>query len=226
MNRTYGPAEIQVLTLPQCVRKRPGMYFARLENGKYITDLDNPKRLTKFIIEATCLSRAQAIAGDLTEIKIKVKDGNEVTISDNGPGICMDHTQIRYGSGKVVDSGHSFLETLLTELGACKNIKHEDIKSFCEDGIVMTNIVSKRFDVINKYKHLIYELNYIKGERHVPDFRASDVIGATEKESGLSINFVFDSELFGGLKIDKENLLEEIEKIRPTTPALITVEFE
>jgi DNA gyrase/topoisomerase IV subunit B len=212
---------IQVLSFPQAVRKRPGMYFARVEDGKYITDLDNPKRLTKFILEAICLSRANAIEGNVSQLKIAIKNGNEVMISDNSHGFCTEQTQIVFGNGAIRNTGKTFLESLLTDLYACKIVKHENVKDICDMGVVMTNIVSKTFTAINKYKNIIQTINYSKGELVKSVVQEENTDGAT----GLMFSFVFDEELFGALKIDKDDLLAEIEKIRSITSAEIIVEF-
>lgn len=211
--------EIKVLSTNEAIRKRPGMYVAYKKNPEekiaikaiYVgNDLKDPHSLTNLIIEAMCLSRAFAATGQATEISVKI-NGNSVLISDNGPGISMEK---KHGD-------LSTIEILLTQLHACKNIKHDDIEDFCEKGIVVVNALSESFEVLNVVDDMSYVIHYKKGELE----KAPHIIGVANHK-GLAFKFTFDSEIFSDLKIDKNDVIVEIEKIKPTTPAKITVEFD
>lgn len=217
--------DIQVLSTMQAIRKRPGMYTAYKKdaNGAISNQMEldytkfewaggvkDPHSLTRLIMEAMCLSRAFVAAGKATEIEVRV-DGNNVLVYNNGTGISMEK--------KI--SGFSLIEVLLTQLHACKNIKHDDIKDFCESGIVVVNALSEFLEVLNVVDNVAYVIHYAKGELEEGPF-----VAGTAKHNGLAIEFKFDSLIFGDLKIDKEDLIAAIEKIRPSTPATINLIFD
>ena len=201
--------EIKVLSTMEAIRKRPTMYVGILED---------PKLFTKLIIEAMCLSRARAVDGQVTDIIVSLTDNNEVTISDNGCGMSME-PHIKYLSGAFGDK--SLLEKLLTELHACKNIKHDDIQSFCENGIVVVNALSEYFSVTNKINNLAYIIRYVEGE-----LEKSPYISHPVTHEGLVFNFKFDPKIFGELKVDRKHLIAEIEKIKIATPINIELVFD
>jgi DNA gyrase/topoisomerase IV subunit B len=158
-----------------------------------------------------CLSRAFASIGTVSEITVKVTNGTEVLIIDNGPGLSM----------KKDRPDKTLIEILMTELHACKNLKHESIKDFCDSGIVVVNALCSYFYVTNTVDHLANSIWYKKGELELPPF-----VNHIANTDGLSFKFKFDPEIFGDLKIDKQDLIAEIEKIKATTPAKITLEFD
>jgi len=215
----YGPTDIQVLSGAQAIRRRPSMYLAYKKVAsetnplkvEYIGGVEDPHCLTNLVIEALCLSRANAAAGIVSEINVLVRNGVEIRIQDNGPGLSMEKDKW----------GKTFVETLATVLHACKNIKHEDVQHFCENGVVVVNALSSFFYITNKTNNLTHSIWYKKGELEHPPF-----INGTANSNGLGIVFKFDPEIFGNLKIDNNDLNGEIEKIRQTTLAQITLAFE
>lgn len=198
MDTNFFHKGINVLSTNEAIRKRPTMY---------VDDIKDSKTLTKLIIEAMCLSRARVANGDATQIYIDIS--NEVTISDNGHGISMEP-----------HGRYTLLEVLLTQLHACKNIKHDDVKVFCNSGIVVVNALSEHFCATNLCSDFTYTMRYRYG-----DLIASDKKEDIHSGEGLIFNFKFDPIIFGELKIDKEDLTVAIEKIRSTTSASINLTF-
>lgn len=199
----FDLSEIKVLSTMEAIRKRPTMY---------VGDLKDPKLFTRLIIEALCLSRARAKDGCVSKIDISVKDDNSVLILDNGPGMPMEsHGYV----GNI-----TLLEKLLTQLHACKNIKHESVQDFCDNGIVVVNALCESFIVTNMLNNLGYLYVYRCGESSIPPYLAYQVAS-----DGLKFDFQFDASIFGSLKIDKEHLIAEIEKIKLSTPAKINLTF-
>lgn len=195
---------IEVLTGLQAIRRRPSMY---------IGDLNNPKVLTKLIIESMCLSRALACDedGSVKHIEVTI-NGNEVTISDDGPGVSMEPSS---------NPSLSFLELLLTVLFACKELKHEKTKDLCDVGIVITNALSEFFTAVNTVNYKRYVISYTHGE-----LKAGPALSDFPSEhNGLTLHFKFDKAIFGDLKIDKEDVITEIEKMKAATSANITLTF-
>lgn len=219
MNKTYGPTDIQVLSLSEAIRKRPRMYIAykKVPNEtnplktEYIGDTNDPHCLTNLIIEALCLSRASAASGSVSEINILVTNGTHVFIADNGPGISMEKDKW----------GKTLIEMLATVLHACKNIKHEDVQHFCTNGVVVVNALTEYFNITNKIDGVAYSYMYKAGKPEQGPF-LSDMTNT----NGLMLDFKFDPEIFGGLKIDPNDLITEIEKIKQTTPAVINLVFD
>ncbi len=198
--------DIKVLSTMEAIRKRPTMYIGS------ITD---PKALTMLIIETMCLSRALSVdCGAVTEINIKVKNGNEVTITDNGPGIEMKKVPNFPGDKYLLDS-------LLTDLHACKGLKHETTSEFCKVGIVVVNAMSEYFHVTNCVNQIAYVFSYVNGELVRTPF-----INTFVKNNGLIFKFKFDSKIFGDLKIDPDNLISAIEIIKSKTPIKFNITFD
>lgn len=198
----YG--DIQVLSGAQAVRKRPTMYLGP-------NALKEPHTLSKLVIESLCLARAQAADGKTNEISINIRNGNDVVVSWNGPGISMEQSQF----------GKTNLELILSVLHACKNLKHESVQHFCENGIFVVNAVSEFFYVGNRVDDTLYLINYKKGE-----LENGPYISPSKRNNGVTFAFRFDSAIFGDLKIDASELTAEIEKIKASTPARINLEFQ
>src|SRR5271154_5421972 len=129
MSKSYSDLKIQVLTSSQAIRKRASMY---------VGPTDDPKTLTKLIVEAMCIARSYVADNKASRIDVVVS-GSEVIVSDNGPGISLEKNEKNHDL--------TLLETLLTQLSACKNLKHETVKHFCDNGIVVVNSLSEFFYV-------------------------------------------------------------------------------
>ena len=95
----YDASKITVLEGLEPVRKRPGMYIGS-------TNIDG---LLHLVWEVLDNAIDEAMAGFCDSVSIVLRDGNVVSIDDNGRGIPVD---------KHKTSGKSALETVLTTLHA------------------------------------------------------------------------------------------------------------
>lgn len=78
MATEYTADMIQVLTLREAVRKRPGMYIGPLDDGMA------PLRL---LLEVVANAIAQIQLGRCTRVEVRVEADDFVTVVDDGPGI-------------------------------------------------------------------------------------------------------------------------------------------
>jgi len=183
---------IKVLTAVEAIRKRPGIY---------VGPLDDPKALTALIIEAMSPGLANAENKLVSRIDVIVH-GNEVIVSDNGPGIPTNE-----------------LEATLTQLRTGN--PYASSSNFITKGLVFVNALSEFFRVGNRVNKKLYLIDYKKGELDSPLTCDSNV-----DYNGTTFNFKVDKEIFGDLKIDTIDLATEINKIKAETRATINLIIE
>ena len=193
----YG--DLQVLPTNEAIRKRPGMY---------VGDIKDPKALTGLIIEAMCVSRAFACDGKVSKINIVLSDNDEVCVYDDGPGFPVG----------LLKDGRSALEHILGELAACKKMKTGDTHHFCTYGIVTNVALCEYFEAHNTIGGNYYTLKYKQGKLVQPLKYEGE-----KPQNGLWFEFKFDPEIFGDLKIDRQALKTEIDKIQAETKAKINL---
>jgi DNA gyrase subunit B len=75
----YSSGHLKVLTLPEAVRKRPGMYFGNI----------NSLAVNSAIYEAVSNAVDQYLSGKATKVKVEV-NGAIVRVIDDGPGLPFD----------------------------------------------------------------------------------------------------------------------------------------
>jgi DNA gyrase subunit B len=168
----YDAGQIQVLEGLEPVRKRPGMYIGG-------TGRDGLHHLIKEIADN---SVDEAIAGEATEVVVKLLADGGVMVSDDGRGIPVDiHPK----------TGKSTLETVLTILHAGGKFGGGGYKvssGLHGVGVSVVNALSEKL-IAQVYKNgTIYEQTFSKG------VALSDIkkLGKTDK-TGTTITFWPDS---------------------------------
>jgi DNA gyrase subunit B len=176
---SYDAKDIQVLEGLEAVRRRPGMYVGG-------TDV---KALHHLIYEVVDNSIDEVLAGACDLIEITIHEDSSVTVVDNGRGIPVDiHPQEK----------KSALEVVMTTLHAGGKFGGGSYKvsgGLHGVGVSAVNALSEWCEVNVKRDgrthHQRYERGYPTGPIEVIDKVAKN-------DTGTSIWFKFDSEIFTG----------------------------
>ena len=185
----YGAKQIQVLKGLDPVRKRPGMYIGG-------TGLEGLHHLTWEVIDN---SIDEAMAGYCNNIELELLPDNRVRVSDNGRGIPVEkHPQTK----------KSTLETVLTVLHAGGKFEGEGYKvsgGLHGVGVSVVNALSSWFRAEVKRDGKIWMQEFKRGK---PSAKIKS-IGKT-KETGTTILFQPDSEMFPEIKFDWDKIVSRM----------------
>lgn len=179
----YSSESIQVLEGLEPVRKRPGMYIGG-------TGRDGLHHLIKEVADN---SVDEAIAGFATEVWVTIRADGGVTVRDNGRGIPVD---------KVAKTGKSGLETVLTVLHAGGKFGGGGYKvssGLHGVGISVVNALSTKLIAEVRLGGFSWHQTY---ERGVPQSAIKK--GDPTKETGTTITFYPDADIFETTEIDYE----------------------
>ena len=185
----YGAKQIQVLKGLDPVRKRPGMYIGG-------TGLEGLHHLIWEVIDN---SIDEAMAGYCNNIELELLPDNRVRVSDNGRGIPVEkHPQTK----------KSTLETVLTVLHAGGKFEGEGYKvsgGLHGVGVSVVNALSSWFRAEVKRDGKIWMQEFKRGK---PSAKIKS-IGKT-KETGTTILFQPDSEMFPEIKFDWDKIVSRM----------------
>ncbi|MBS3073546.1 DNA topoisomerase (ATP-hydrolyzing) subunit B [Candidatus Pacearchaeota archaeon] len=197
---TYDANAIKVLGGLEGVRKRPAMYIG--STGK--------DGLHHLVYEILDNSIDEALAGHCTKINVTLNKDNSVTVEDNGRGIPVDiHPQYK----------KSALEIVLTMLHAGGKFEH---KAYLISGglhgvgISVVNACSELMAVKVRRDGKIHEQKYIRGKAASP----VKVVGTYTGDTGTSITFQPDREIFSVLKYDFDTLENKIRELAFLNPGV------
>jgi len=186
----YDASQIQVLEGLEAVRKRPGMYIG----GTGIEGLHH------LIWEVVDNSIDEAMAGYATEISVTIHENGSVSVADNGRGIPVD---------KQKQTGKSALETVLTVLHAGGKFGGEGYKvsgGLHGVGVSVVNALSSYVRAEVRMNGNIYAQEYKNGGKPVS---ALKIVGKTQ-ETGTTITFVPDPEVFEVIDFNKSTVLDRL----------------
>ncbi len=188
-NNNYDENDIQILEGLEAVRKRPGMYIGST----------GPSGLHHLVYEIVDNSIDEALAGFCTEIKVDILAGDIIRVSDNGRGIPVGiHPKegisaatvvytILHAGGKFGGGGYKVSGGLHGVGASVVNALSEWLELTVRDG---ENVWFQRFE----RGHYDEELK---------------VIDKTS-ETGTSVMFKADSEIFEQTVYDFETLLKRL----------------
>lgn len=189
---SYGSESIVVLEGLDPVRKRPGMYIGGVGSSG----------LHHLIWEIMDNSVDEAMNGHATEISLQLhKDGQTVTISDNGRGIPVD---------KHAKTKKSALETVLTVLHAGGKFDGDNYKTaggLHGVGASVVNALSKKLTAIIKRDGAQYRMEFSKGK---PTSKLQKLKGAV-RGTGTTITFSPDPTIFPKTQFNPDTIRQRLE---------------
>ena len=187
-DKNYNAGSIQVLEGLEPVRKRPGMYIGST----------GTKGLHHCVMEVMDNSIDEVLAGRADTINVRIYKDGSISVEDNGSGIPVEvHPK----------TGKSTLETVLTVLHAGGKFNNDAYKvsgGLHGVGVSCVNALSEWLIATVKRSGHIYEQHFARGKAQ-GDIK---VVGDTH-ESGTTIQFMPDSEIFDTTEFSKEVLVNK-----------------
>ena len=189
VNQNYDENQIQVLEGLEAVRKRPGMYIGST----------GPKGLHHLVYEIVDNSIDEALAGFCSEIRVEILEGDVIRVSDNGRGI---PTGIHPKEGI---SAATVVYTILHAGGKFGGGGYKVSGGLHGVGASVVNALSEWLELTVKDGKHIHFQRFERGNYSKP----LEVIGDTT-ETGTSVMFKADSEIFEDTHYDYEVLLKRL----------------
>ncbi len=191
-NNEYTAEDIQVLGGREAVRRRPSMYIGSTDQ----------RGLHHVVYEIIYNSVDEAMAGYCTRIVITMLEDGGVRVEDNGRGIPVEIHPA---------TGVSALETVMTTLHAGAKFgghTYQVSGGLHGVGASVVNALSSfvRCDVRRDGK--LYRQEYKQG---IPQGPLAEVGESTE--TGTTITFYADAEIFGEAKIDFNTISERVREV-------------
>jgi|APSaa5957512622_1039677.scaffolds.fasta_scaffold00444_4 DNA gyrase subunit B len=185
--KSYGADNIKVLEGLEGVRKRPAMYIGSTSK----------EGLHHLVYEVVDNSVDEAMAGYCDEISVSINVDGSCTIVDNGRGIPTDiHTQYKVSAAEValtkLHAGGKFDKGSYAISGGLHGV-----------GVSCVNALSKKLILKIKRNGKIYEQEYSRG---IPKYKLKVVGKCKDSETGTTITFWPDEEIFSVLDFDYKTL--------------------
>jgi DNA gyrase subunit B len=181
----YGAGDIQILEGLEAVRKRPGMYIGST----------GPRGLHHLVYEIVDNSVDEALAGYCDNIQIFIRADGGVQVIDNGRGIPVDEHPVEKKSTVEV------VLTILHAGGKFGGGGYAVSGGLHGVGSSVVNALSSDLDIEVRRQGFVYSQHYQNG---VPD--APLAKGAATSETGTSITFWPNAEIFETVVFDYETL--------------------
>ena len=190
---TYTAKDITVLEGLEPVRLRPGMYIGSTGS----------RGLHHLVYVVVDNSVDEALAGRNDKIEITLHPDNSVTVRDFGSGIPVDQME---------DQGMSALTVVLTKLHAGGKFGGEDAAYKVSGGlhgvgVSVVNALSEWLVAEVRRGGKVYRQEFTRG---VPNGDV-EVVGKAEKgDTGTTISFLPDAEVFEELELSAETLQQRL----------------
>ncbi len=188
-NQNYDENDIQVLEGLEAVRKRPGMYIGST----------GPRGLHHLVYEIVDNSIDEALAGYCSEITVEILEGEIIRVSDNGRGIPVGiHPKEGISAATVV-------YTILHAGGKFGGGGYKVSGGLHGVGASVVNALSEWLELTVKDGEHIHFQRFERGNYS----EQLKVIGDTT-ETGTSVMFKADGEIFESTEYDWETLLKRL----------------
>jgi DNA gyrase subunit B len=188
---TYTAKDITVLEGLEPVRLRPGMYIGSTGS----------RGLHQLLFEAVDNVVDEALAGRCDLLEVTLHPDNSATVRDNGSGIPVD---------VMNDQGLPALTVVLTKLHAGGKFGGEGYKvsgGLHGVGISVVNALSEWLVAEVRRDGKVYRQEFVRGE----PTGDMEVVGTTaEDDSGTTISFLPDSEVFEDVEFSAETLEQRL----------------
>jgi DNA gyrase subunit B len=186
----YTAKDITVLEGLEPVRLRPGMYVGST----------GARGLHHLVFEVVDNSVDEALAGRCDLVEVVLHPDDSVTVSDNGSGIPVD---------VMADQGQPAVTVVLTKLHAGGKFGGEGYKvsgGLHGVGVSVVNALSEWLTVEVKRDGKIWRQEFQRGEP-TGDLKA---VGVSKKETGTTIVFLPDQEIFEELEWSSDTLVQRL----------------
>ena len=192
LNNKYRAEDIQVLEGREAVRRRPGMYIGSTDQ----------RGLHHLVYEITYNSIDEAMAGCCDKVWVTLCLDNTVKVEDNGRGIPVDIHPA---------TNMSALETVMTILHAGAKFGGHTYKvsgGLHGVGASAVNALSSRLKVEVRRDGKQYQQEYRRG---IPRGAVAEV--GTASDTGTTITFLPDEEIFGKVECDFNTVSEHLREL-------------
>jgi DNA gyrase subunit B len=191
-NNEYTAEDIQVLGGREAIRRRPGMYIGSTDQ----------RGLHHLVYEIVYNSIDEAMAGCCTEIVVTIQEDGAVYVEDNGRGIPVEVHPT---------TNTSALETVMTTLHAGAKFgghTYQVSGGLHGVGSSVVNALSSWLRVNVRRDGKLYQQEYREG---IPKEEVK-VVGEAS-DTGTTITFIADEEIFGKAKYDFDVLSERLREM-------------
>ena len=185
----YSAKDITVLEGLEPVRLRPGMYIGSTGS----------RGLHHLVYEVVDNSVDEALAGHNDSVEVTIHPDNSVTVSDNGSGIPVDI---------MAEQGLSALTVVLTTLhsgGKFGGAGYKVSGGLHGVGVSVVNALSEWLVADVQRDGKLWRQEFARGEPAEP----VKAVGPT-KETGTTISFLPDLEIFDELEWSRETLVQRL----------------
>src|SRR5215469_2603382 len=196
---SYSAKDITVLEGLEPVRLRPGMYIGSTGS----------RGLHHLVYEVVDNAVDEAMAGFNDAIEVTIHPDNSVTVRDHGRGIPVDAME---------DGGASALTVVLTKLHAGGKFGGDGYKvsgGLHGVGVSVVNALSEWLVAEVERDGKVYRQEFARGE---PQGEMQEI--GTSKETGTTISFLPDAEVFDETVFDATTLLSRFREIAFLTKGL------